>query len=69
MVSTPCSADITPGSIAAIVEAAEDVEALRVDVEVQDHHNEEMEQAEEQDGFADALQSAAQHQPGHGRGR
>lgn len=68
--SVPCrSADVIPGSIAAVVEAAEDVEALRVDVEVQDHHDEEVEQAEQQDAFTDALQSPAQHQPGHGRGR
>lgn len=68
--SVPCrSADVIPGSIAAVVEAAEDVKALRVDVEVQDHHDEEVEQAEQQDAFTDALQSPAQHQPGHGRGR
>lgn len=60
---------IIPGSIATIVEAAEEVEALGVDVEVQDHHDEEVEQAEQQDAFTDALQSPAQHQPGHGRGR
>ena len=70
MMSVPCcSADVIPGAIAAIVETAEEVEALRVDVEVQDHHDEEVEQAEQQDTFTDALQSPAQHQPGHGRGR
>lgn len=70
MVSAPCrSAGVIPGSVAAVVEAAEEVEALRVDVEVQDHHDEEVEQAEQQDAFTDALQSPAQHQPGHGRGR
>jgi len=70
MVAAPRrSADVTPGSVAAVVEAAEEVEALRVDVEVQDHHDEEVEQAEQQDAFADALQGPAQHQPGHGRGR
>lgn len=65
----PSSADIVPGPVASIVEAAEEVEALRVDVKVQDHHDEEVEQAKQQDAFADALQSPAQHQPGHGRGR
>lgn len=70
MMSAPCcSAHIIPGYVAPIVEAAEQVEALRVDVEVQDHHDEEVEQAEQQDAFADALQSPAQHQPGHGRGK
>lgn len=68
--STPCrSANIIPGSIAAVVETAEEIEALRVDVEVQDHHDDEVEQAEQQDAFTDALQSPAQHQPGHGRGK
>lgn len=67
--SAPCSADVIPGAVAAVVEAAEDVEPLRVDVEVQDHHDDEVEQAEQQDAFTDALQSPAQHQPGHGRGR
>lgn len=62
------SAHVIPGSVPAVVEAAEQIEALRVHVEVQDHHDEEVEQAEQQDGFADALQSPAQHQPGHGRG-
>ena len=64
-----CSTDVIPGSVASVVEAAEEVEALRVDVEVQDHHDEEVEQAEQQDAFTDALQSPAQHQPGHGRGK
>lgn len=61
--------NIIPGSIASIVEAAEEVEALRVHVKIQNHHDEEVEQAEEQDGLTDALQSPAQHQPGHGRGK
>lgn len=70
MMSIPrSSADIIPGPVAAVVESAEEVEALRVDVKVQDHHDEEVEQAEQQDAFTDALQSPAQHQPGHGRGR
>lgn len=58
-----------PGAVASVVEAAEEVEALGVDVEVQDHHDEEVEQAQQQHAFADAFQSPAQHQPGHGRGR
>lgn len=68
MVSTPCPANVIPGSVAAIVEAAEEVKALRVHIKVQDHHDKEMEQAEQQHTFTDALQSPAQHQPGHGRG-
>lgn len=69
MMSAPsCSAHVIPGSIAPVVEAAEEVKALRVDVKVQDHHDEEVEQAEEQDTFTDALQSPAQHQPSHGQG-
>lgn len=64
-----CSTNVIPGPVASVVEAAEEVEALRVDVEVQDHHDEEVEQAEQQDAFTDALQSPAQHQPGHGRGK
>ena len=68
--STPCrSTNIIPGSIAAVVETAEEIETLGVDVEVQDHHDDEVEQAEQQDAFTDALQSPAQHQPGHGRGK
>lgn len=67
--STPCSTGIIPGSIAAIVEATEEVKALRVNVKVQDHHDEEVEHAKQQDTFADALQSPAQHQPRHGRRR
>lgn len=58
-----------PGAVASVVEAAEEVEALGVDVEVQDHHDEEVEQAQQQHAFTDAFQSPAQHQPGHGRGR
>lgn len=69
MMSAPCPTNIAPGSVAAIVKATEEVEALRVHIEVQDHHDEEMEQAEQQHAFTDALQSPAQHQPGHGRGR
>lgn len=54
--------------VAAVVEAAEDlVEALAVDVEVEDHHDDEVHQAEQQDSLADALQGPAQHQPSHGR--
>ena len=53
----------------AVVEAAEDVEALAVDVEVEDHHDDEVHQAQEQHALADPLQGPAQHQPGHGRGR
>lgn len=64
----PCCT-IIPGSVASIVEAAEEVKSLGVDVKVEDHHDEEVEQAEQQYSFTDALQSAAQHQPGHGRGR
>lgn len=68
--SAPCStANVIPGSITPIVEATEEVEALRVHIKVQDHHDEEVEQAEEQDTFTDALQSPAQHQPGHGQGK
>lgn len=63
-----CGAAI-PGAVASVVEATEEVEALGVNVEVEDHHDEEVEQAEQQDTFTDALQSPAQHQPGHGRGR
>lgn len=63
-----CCAGIS-GAVATVVEAAEEVEALGVDVEVEDHHDEEVEQAQQQDAFADAFQSPAQHQPGHGRGR
>lgn len=69
MMSVPCCCAVIPGSVATVVEAAEEVEALGVDVKVQDHHDEEVEQAEQQDTFTDALQSPAQHQPGHGRGR
>lgn len=69
MVSVPRCRAVIPGTVAAVVEAAEEVEALGVDVEVQDHHDEEVEQAQQQDAFADAFQSPAQHQPGHGRGR
>lgn len=53
---------------AAIVETAEDVKALAVDVKVEDHHDEEVYEAEQQHSFADPLQSAAQHQPAHCRG-
>lgn len=60
------STDVIPGPVASVVEAAEEVEPLRVDVEVQDHHDDEVEQAEQQDAFTDALQGPAQHQPGHG---
>lgn len=69
MVSGPRCRAIIPGPVASVVEAAEEVEALGVDVKVQDHHDEEVEQAQQQDAFADAFQSPAQHQPGHGRGR
>ena len=55
--------------IASVVQAAEDVETLGVDVEVEDHHDEEVDQAEEQDRLADALQGPSQHQPRHGGGR
>lgn len=58
-----------PGAVAAVVEATEEVKVLGVDVKVEDHHDEEVEQAEQQDTFTDALQSPAQHQPGHGQGR
>lgn len=69
MMSAPsCSANVIPGSIAPVVEATEEVEALCVYIKVQDHHDEEVKQAEEQDTFTDALQSPSQHQPGHGRG-
>lgn len=54
---------------ASVVEAAEDIEALAVDIEVEDHHDEEVHQAQEQHTLADPLQGPAQHQPGHGRGR
>lgn len=67
--SIPCGSAAIPGAIAAIVEATEEVEVLGVDVKVEDHHDEEVEQAEQQDTFTDALQSPAQHQPGHGQGR
>lgn len=69
MVSVPRCGAVIPGAVASVVEATEEVEALGVDVEVEDHHDEEVEQAEQQDTFTDALQSPAQHQPGHGRGR
>lgn len=68
MVSVPRCCAVVPGSVPAVVEAAKEVEALGVDVEVQDHHDEEVEQAQQQDAFTDAFQSPAQHQPGHGRG-
>lgn len=51
----------------AIVETAEDVEALGVDIEVEDHHDEEVHQAEQQHSLADPLQGPAQHQPAHGQ--
>lgn len=51
----------------AIVEAAEDVETLAVDIEVEDHHDEEVHQAEQQHSLADPLQGPAQHQPAHGQ--
>ncbi len=51
----------------AIVETAEDVEALAVDIEVEDHHDEEVHQAEQQHSLADPLQGPAQHQPAHGQ--
>lgn len=57
-----------PGAVAAVVEAAEEVEVLGVDVKVEDHHDDEVEQAKQEDTFTDALQSPAQHQPGHGQG-
>lgn len=63
------AANVIPGAVASIVEAAEEVETLGVHVEIQDHHNKEVEQAEQQHAFTDALQSPAQHQPGHGRGQ
>lgn len=69
MVSVPRCSAVIPGAVASVVEATEEVEALGVDVEVEDHHDEEVKQAEQQDTFTDALQSPAQHQPGHGRGR
>lgn len=70
MMSAPHgAANVIPGSIAPVIEATEEVEALRVHVKVQDHHDEEVEEAEEQDTFTDALQSPAQHQPGHGQGQ
>ncbi len=50
-----------------IVETAEDVEALAVDIEVEDHHDEEVHQAEQQHSLADPLQGPAQHQPAHGQ--
>lgn len=53
---------------AAIVETAEDVKALAVDVKVEDHHDEEVHEAEQQHSLADPLQSTAQHQPAHCRG-
>lgn len=69
MMSVPRGVAAIPGAVAAVVEATEEVEVLGVDVKVEDHHDEEVEQAEQQDTFADALQSPAQHQPGHGQGR
>lgn len=51
----------------AVVKAAEDVETLAVDIEVEDHHNEEVHQAEQQHSLADPLQGPAQHQPAHGQ--
>lgn len=51
-----------------IVETAEDVKALAIDVKVEDHHDEEVHEAEQQHSLADPLQSAAQHQPAHCRG-
>lgn len=51
----------------AIVEAAEDVETLAVDIKVEDHHNEEVHQAEQQHSLANPLQGPAQHQPAHGQ--
>lgn len=51
----------------AIVEAAKDVETLAVDIEVEDHHDEEVHQAEQQHSLADPLQGPAQHQPAHGQ--
>lgn len=51
----------------AVVEAAEDVKTLAVDIEVEDHHNEEVHQAEQQHSLADPLQGPAQHQPAHGQ--
>lgn len=69
MMSAPCcSTNVISGAITAIIEAAEEVKSLRVDVKVQYHHNEEVEQTEQQDAFTNALQSPAQHKPGHGRG-
>lgn len=67
--SIPRGGAAIPGAVAAVVEATEEVEVLGVDVKVEDHHDEEVEQAEQQDTFTDALQSPAQHQPGHGQGR
>ena len=58
---------VAPGAVAAVVESAEEVEALRVHVKVEDHHDDEVQQAEQQHAFADAFQGTAQHQPGHGR--
>lgn len=70
MVSTPSrSTVVIPGPITSVVEAAEEVEALRVNVKVQNHHDEKVEQAQQQNAFTDALQSPAQHQSGHGRGK
>lgn len=63
------AANVIPRAVASVVEATEKIEALGVDIEVQDHHDEEMEQAEQQHAFTDALQSPAHHQPGHGRGQ
>lgn len=69
MMSVPSGGAAIPGAVAAVVEAAEEVEVLGVNVKVEDHHDEEVEQAEQQDTLTDALQSPAQHQPGHGQGR
>lgn len=53
------------------VEAAEEVQVLRVDVEVEDHDDDEVEQAEQQHGLANPFQGHPQEQPGHlpGTGR
>lgn len=67
--SVPRGVAAIPGAVAAVVETTEEVKVLRVDVKVEDHHDEKVEQAEQQDTFTDALQSPAQHQPGHGQGR
>lgn len=65
--SVSSAAAVIPRPVAAVVEAAEEVEALGVDVQVEDHHDDEVEQAEQQHAFTDPLQGTAQHQPGHGR--